>query len=107
MIIDNGHIEVATSVSSLDEYGATIAAQGEAVAYPCQYEQQAQNYGARVENVNYVSATYLILLEGDRRKEIATEAEVTLFDAYQDVIKSGAAQSVEYLFAVGLTKIIL
>lgn len=107
MIIDNGHIEVTTTANTLDEYGATIATEGETVAYPCQYEQQAQNYGARVENVNYISATYLILLEGDRRKEIATEASVKLFDAFQDVIKDGTVQSVEYLFAVDLTKIIL
>lgn len=106
MIIDNGRIEVATANSALDEYGATITTEGEAVAYACQYEQQSQNYGARIEGVNYVAATYLILLDGDMSKEVASAENITLFDAYNDEVKKGTAQSVEYLFAVDLTKVI-
>lgn len=106
MIIDNGRLEVATANSALDEYGATITTEGEAVAYACQFEQQSQNYGARIEGVNYVSATYLILLEGDKAKEVASAENITLYDAYNDEVKKGTAQSVEYLFSVGLTKVI-
>lgn len=106
MIIDNGRLEVATANSALDEYGATITTEGEAVAYSCQFEQQSQNYGARIEGVNYVSATYLILLEGDKAKEVASAENITLFDAYNDEVKKGTAQAVEYLFSVGLTKVI-
>lgn len=106
MIIDNGRLEVATANSALDEYGATITTEGEAVAYACQFEQQSQNYGARKEGVNYVSATYLILLEGDKAKEVASAENITLYDAYNDEVKKGTAQSVEYLFSVGLTKVI-
>lgn len=106
MIIDNGRLEIATANTALDGYGATITTEGEAVAYACQYEQQSQNYGARIEGVNYVAATYLILLEGDMSKELASAENITLFDAYNDEVKKGTAQSVEYLYSVGLTKVI-
>lgn len=106
MIIDNGRLEIATANTTLDEYGATITTEGEAVAYACQYEQESQNYGARIDGVNYVAATFLILLEGDMSKELASAENITLFDAYNDEVKKGTVQSVEYLFSVGLTKVI-
>ncbi len=106
MIIDNGRIEIATAEIALDEYGATISTEGETAAYACQYEQQSQNYGARIEGVNYVSATYSVLIDGDKAKEVAGAAKITLFDAFNEEVKQGSAQSVEYLFAVGLTKVV-
>lgn len=107
MIIENGRAHITTSAATLDEYGATIQGEEQTTVYPCQWEWQRLDYSARVEGVNYAAKTVAVYLQGNLLKECMECTDVTVYDSFGIVAKSGVPESVEYLYAVDITKLII